>query len=211
MVGDTMTKVDNFKEFVKKNQVLVTYVKENKMTWQKFYELYDLYGEDNSIWDKYVKEEEKPIIIRANKPGTIKKIHALEVAKLSYQLGALRTTKDEKIDYNAGVYIERKIGDKIAPGDVLMKLYTIKKIDNINLDLIFEISLKRYFSLLYFIYKGKVRHMGTKGTRKRVIKQSKSDVEFEKAKKNVKTIGIVSIIALLLITIIGFVVYGKSS
>ena len=53
--------------------------------------------------------------------------------------------------------------------------------------------------------------MGTKGTRKRVIKQSKSDVEFEKAKKNVKTIGIVSIIALLLITIIGFVVYGKSS
>lgn len=87
-----------------------------------------------------LKEEEKPIIIRANKPGTIKKIHALEVAKLSYQLGALRTTKDEKIDYNAGVYIERKIGDKIAPGDVLMKLYTIKKIDNINLDLIFEIS-----------------------------------------------------------------------
>ena len=45
-----MTKVDNFKEFVKKNQVLVTYVKENKMTWQKFYELYDLYGEDNIIY-----------------------------------------------------------------------------------------------------------------------------------------------------------------
>ena len=33
--------------------------------------------------------------------------------------------------------------------------------------------------------------MGTKGTRKRVIKQSKSDVEFEKSNKNVKTIGIV--------------------
>lgn len=87
-----------------------------------------------------LKEEEKPIIIRANKPGIIKKIHALEVAKLSYQLGALRATKDEKIDYNAGVYIERKIGDKIAPGDVLMQLYTIKKTNNINLDLIFEIS-----------------------------------------------------------------------
>lgn len=53
--------------------------------------------------------------------------------------------------------------------------------------------------------------MGTKGTRKKVIKQSKSDIEFEKAKKNVKTIGIVSIIALLIITVIGFVVYGKSS
>lgn len=51
--------------------------------------------------------------------------------------------------------------------------------------------------------------MGTKGTRKRVIKQSKSDVEFEKAKKNVKTIGIVSIIALLLITIIALLFMEK--
>ena len=51
--------------------------------------------------------------------------------------------------------------------------------------------------------------MGTKSTRKKVIKQSKSDIEFEKAKKSVKTIGIVSIIALLIITAIGFVVYGK--
>ena len=61
MVGDTMTKVDSFKEFVKKNQVLVTYVKENKMTWQKFYELYDLYGEDPTIWNKYLNKEEKKI------------------------------------------------------------------------------------------------------------------------------------------------------
>ena len=31
------------------------------MTWQKFYEIYDLYGEDNSVWDKYLerKSEEK--------------------------------------------------------------------------------------------------------------------------------------------------------
>ena len=36
------------------------------MTWQKFYEMYDLYGEDNSIWDKYVKEEEKPTINTKN-------------------------------------------------------------------------------------------------------------------------------------------------
>ena len=54
--------VDSFKMFVRKNPNLIKYVNNNEMTWQKFYEMYDLYGEDNSIWDKYVKEEEKPTI-----------------------------------------------------------------------------------------------------------------------------------------------------
>ena len=29
------------------------------MTWQKFYELYDMYGEDSSIWDEYKQEKKK--------------------------------------------------------------------------------------------------------------------------------------------------------
>ena len=49
-----MTKIDEFKDFVKKNPKLVKYVKEDKMTWQKFYEIYDLYGEDNNAWKDYL-------------------------------------------------------------------------------------------------------------------------------------------------------------
>jgi len=52
-----MTNIENFKNFVKKNPNLVTYVKNDNMSWQKFYELYDLYGEDNSIWNDYIKNE----------------------------------------------------------------------------------------------------------------------------------------------------------
>ena len=48
-----MDKLTNFKEFVKKNPSFVKYVKNNEMTWQKFYELYDLYGEDDSVWSSY--------------------------------------------------------------------------------------------------------------------------------------------------------------
>ena len=55
--------VDSFKMFVRKNPNLIKYVNNNEMTWQKFYEMYDLYGEDNSIWDK---EEEKPTINTKN-------------------------------------------------------------------------------------------------------------------------------------------------
>ena len=54
-----MTKIDNFKDFVKRNPNLVTYVKKGQNTWQNFYELYDLYGEDNSIWNKYLNKEEE--------------------------------------------------------------------------------------------------------------------------------------------------------
>ena len=52
-----MTKIDNFKLFVKNNPNLITYVKNNTMSWQKFYELYDLYGEDNNVWNEYLNKD----------------------------------------------------------------------------------------------------------------------------------------------------------
>ena len=54
-----MTKLADFKEFVKNNPNLLNYVKKGEMSWQKFYEMYDLYGEDNEIWDSYKKIEKK--------------------------------------------------------------------------------------------------------------------------------------------------------
>ena len=54
-------KKDEFKEFVKKHPKLINYVKNNEMSWQKFYEMYDLYGEDETVWKDYIeqKDEEK--------------------------------------------------------------------------------------------------------------------------------------------------------
>lgn len=45
-----------FKNFIRTKPELVEYVTNGEMTWQKFYELYDIYGEDNNIWDKYQKK-----------------------------------------------------------------------------------------------------------------------------------------------------------
>ncbi|MBQ9071784.1 MAG: hypothetical protein IJY25_01315 [Bacilli bacterium] len=47
-------KKEEFKSFVQKNPKLISYVKNNEMTWQKFYEMYDLYGEDENIWKDYI-------------------------------------------------------------------------------------------------------------------------------------------------------------
>ena len=41
---------EKFKIFVKKNPILIKYVQNGSMTWQKFYEIYDMYGEDNNAW-----------------------------------------------------------------------------------------------------------------------------------------------------------------
>lgn len=46
-------KVESFKKFVRNNPYLVNYVKDNKMTWQKLYEIYDIYGEDDNIWNDF--------------------------------------------------------------------------------------------------------------------------------------------------------------
>jgi len=50
-----MSNLTNFKEFVKNNPSLVKYVKNNEMNWQQFYEMYDMYGEDNEVWNDYLK------------------------------------------------------------------------------------------------------------------------------------------------------------
>lgn len=48
-----MSKKEEFKTFIKNNPGFIKYVNNGEMTWQKFYEMYDLYGEENSVWDDY--------------------------------------------------------------------------------------------------------------------------------------------------------------
>lgn len=54
-----MGNLDNFKNFVKKNPHLIHYVNNEDYTWQKFYEMYDLYGEEHEVWNDFVKQEKK--------------------------------------------------------------------------------------------------------------------------------------------------------
>ena len=50
-------KQEEFKNFVRTKPELIKYVQNGKMTWQKFYELYDLYGTDESVWNKYILDD----------------------------------------------------------------------------------------------------------------------------------------------------------
>ena len=52
-----MADKENFKQFVKKNPQLIKHVKNGDMTWQKFYEIFDLYGEEPTAWTEYLNEK----------------------------------------------------------------------------------------------------------------------------------------------------------
>lgn len=49
-----MTKKDEFKSFVKKHPILLKSVKDGEKSWQDFYEIYDMYGDDEEAWKDYL-------------------------------------------------------------------------------------------------------------------------------------------------------------
>ena len=50
---------ESFKAFAKSHPELVDYIKNGSMTWQKFYEIYDIYGEDKDAWGPYLNSNNK--------------------------------------------------------------------------------------------------------------------------------------------------------
>lgn len=53
--------------------------------------------------------------------------------------------------------------------------------------------------------------MSTNSTRKKVIKKTKTDIEFEQAKKNVKVIAVVATVCMVVLVLIGFLTVGRKS
>ncbi len=71
----------------------------------------------------------KPKIIYSTKNGYIKSIDSLILGKCSMKLGAGRINKDDKIDYNAGIILNKNVKDFVRVGDELCYLYGNNKFD----------------------------------------------------------------------------------
>lgn len=104
-----MTKIDDFKLFVKNNPNLITYVRNNAMSWQKFYELYDLYGEDNSIWNEYLNNK--------NTTDTTKEQESKKTSKFSDILDMAKNIDTNKLQDGISS-VQKAIG---LIGDMLVK------------------------------------------------------------------------------------------
>jgi len=64
------------------------------------------------------------IVVKSETAGYVAAIDALEVGLASKILGAGRKTKDDAIDHSVGIYLKKKIGDKVETGDPLAVIYS---------------------------------------------------------------------------------------
>lgn len=53
-----MSKIEEFKDFVRTKPELATLVSKDKTSWQKLFETYDLYGAENDVWKELLKKDE---------------------------------------------------------------------------------------------------------------------------------------------------------
>lgn len=104
--------------------------------YQKFLEFVQAQGGDLSK----LTVSSKVATIKSPKSGVISSILAIEVGKLSMNLGAGRKNKEDTIDYGVGVRLCKQVGDAVKKGEVLAKVYYNKKINLQDYQHIFSIK-----------------------------------------------------------------------
>ncbi len=61
-----------FKEFARKHPELANNVMKGDVSWQKLYELYDIYGEDSTVWNNYFTSNIANVSSEEKTPTTFK-------------------------------------------------------------------------------------------------------------------------------------------
>ena len=125
----------NISEKEAENEVLN--VLDNGIAYQKFLEFVKYQGGDiNSLEvSKHIQE------IKSDRDGKVQTINALNIGKLSCNLGAGRESKEDAIDYSVGIILNKLVGEKVSVGDTLFTLYKKDNKDiNLNIDDFYKIN-----------------------------------------------------------------------
>ena len=97
----------------------------NGKAYEKFIELVkNQEGDISYIQNPEKFEKAKHIIeLYADKKGYIEELDAMKIGVASVHLGAGRIRKEDSIDFSVGIWLEKKIGDKVNKGDVLAYIH----------------------------------------------------------------------------------------
>lgn len=98
---------------------------ENGKAYEKFVEIVKEQGGDVDYIENPAKLSETQFAFElvAEKAGYVEKLDALTAAKAAKALGTGRDKKDDPIDYRAGVFLNKKVGDKVYQGEILGKIF----------------------------------------------------------------------------------------
>ncbi len=84
-----MSKKEEFKKFVSNHPSLATLVHSGKTTWQELFETYDIYGEDNEVWNNY-KQTEKTDSKTDSIKSVLGNLKNIDVDKLEDNISSLQ-------------------------------------------------------------------------------------------------------------------------
>ena len=99
---------------------------ESGMAFNKFKEWIAAQGGDTSYADDTSKFPKAAFVyeVKSKNAAYITAMNSEKIGLSAMELGAGRKTKDDTIDFSAGIILHKKTGDKVMPGDVLATLYT---------------------------------------------------------------------------------------
>ncbi len=92
----------------------------------KLRQMVEAQGGDTAVIDDPLRFAQAPVAheVLAPEGGAIAAMDTEKIGIASMQLGAGRETKNDAIDYAAGILLRAKTGDAVKPGQVLARLYT---------------------------------------------------------------------------------------
>ena len=125
-LGAQMLKLSNIEVYVNKGRAILEEVLKNGKALEKLKELVANQGGDVSvIEDKNLFTiAEIAHEVKAQEEGYVYELNAEKVGIASLLAGAGRETKDDVIDYGAGIILSKKMGSYVNKGDILATIYT---------------------------------------------------------------------------------------
>ena len=120
-LGAYMLKLAGKGEDIEENKKKMLENIQNGKAYQKFEEMVQNQGGDISYLQDTIKFEKSKYIsaVVTEKTGYVQEINAEEIGKLSCYLGAGRIKKEDKIEQNVGIILNKKVGDKVEEQDFL--------------------------------------------------------------------------------------------
>lgn len=124
-LGAYMVKLAGKGSNIEENKKILLENIQNGKAYNKFIELVKNQGGDIEYVKDVTKFEKAKIIqeVISTTEGYVQEINAEEIGKLSCDLGAGRKTKNDKIDLQVGIVLNKKIGDFVSKGDKLATIY----------------------------------------------------------------------------------------
>ena len=120
-LGANMLQLAGKGEDLEENKLKILENIENGKAYNKFIEMVKNQGGDISFIEDTTKfkKSQYTLAVVTKKIGKVTEINAEEIGKLACYLGAGRVHKDDKIEPDVGIVINKKIGDEVMMGDFL--------------------------------------------------------------------------------------------